>query len=388
MKKLIITMLVFVVVAFSGCNIPSQKPLKNKNVSTETTQNEVKEDSTNQGEMPEVEKVDYMQTYSDILDRVYLYITHEIDIFGPDEGLAGIEELVMNVEASENLNYIGFALSDINSDDIPELLIGECEARNPFMLGSNEIFAAYTLVDGEPTFVFDGWSRNRYYLCSNGGFFNEGSGGASYNIKGLYFVGDDGSLDCQGFYFTQPDEFSDKVYFYYNTTGESDTEASEKYSYEAFSEAHPEFLEWCSQVVFAEMTPFSEYTVSDRNSPPSVTVRWANEAEEDISDYKAFYPIESSGSQKVVFYAEEPVMDFKVLSLEMTGFDENYCAVYSIEELYTLDELKASDPLVVGLLDFEYIPRNGFSYVDKHGREWRFSISQSGYDSSMILEQF
>lgn len=390
MKRLIFCLVV--VLALSGCistNVEKDGSAAVKNEKVEDiTEKKSKipkktEDETEQ--KTKVEDIDYMQIYADVLDRYHVYITHQIDIVGGGVGLAGLEEPVMFVDAQENLNDIGFTLKDINSDGIPELLVGE---RNHYSDGANQIFAAYTLKDGEPKLLFEGWSRNRYYLTKHGGFFNEASGGAAYVSETLYSVDGNGTLVCNGHYFTDINEDGSEIYFYYNTTGEWDTSASEKVSYESLCELHPEFYEWANQVDFVEMTPFSEHTVSEENSPPPVTVKWESEAGEDVSDYKAFHPYESSGIQKVVFYTDEIVTDFKVLALEETGYDENYNSIYSIDELYTLEEFVPNEPFVVSLLDYEYVPRNGFSYVDKNGRSWRFAISQSGYDGSMILEQF
>lgn len=373
MKRILFCLVL--VLALSGC--------VSTNVEKDSS-DAIKHENTNEDET-KPENIDYMQLYADELDRFRVYITHEVDIFGTGAGLEGLKEPVMFVDAKENLNDIGFALKDTNSDGVPELLIGE---RNSYSDSANQIFAAYTLKDGEPKLLFEGWSRNRYYLTKHGGFFNEASGGAAYVSETLYSVDGNGTLVCNGHYFTDLNEDGSEIYFYYNTTGEWDTSASEKVSYESLCELHPEFYEWANQVDFVEMTPFSEHTVSERNSPPPVTVKWESEVGEDVSNYKAFHPYESSGIQKVVFYTDEIVTDFKVLALEETGYDENYNSIYSIDELYTLEEFVPNEPFVVSLLDYEFIPRNGFSYTDKNGRSWRFAISQSGYDGSMILEQF
>lgn len=391
MKRLIFCLVV--VLTLSGCistNVEKDgsAAIKNEKVEDITEKkSEIPKKTEDETEQEtKVEDIDYMQLYSDVLDRYHIYITHQIDIVGTGAGLAGLEEPVMFVDAQENLNDIGFTLKDTNSDGVPELLIGE---RNHYSDGVNQILAAYTLKDGEPKLLFEGWSRNRYYLTEHGGFFNEGSGGAAYNVTTLYSVNEDGYLICKGQYFTLPNDESGDAEYYYNTHGDwGDPETSLKFSGEKLDELYPEFNEWREQRIFVELTPFAEHTVSEKNSPPPITVKWANEVEEDISDYMAFHPSESSKLQKVVFYTTDTVTDFKVLELEETGYDENYNMVYSADELYTLEELTPDKPFVVSLLDFEYNARNGFSYVDKNGMKWRFAISQSGYDGSVNLVQF
>ena len=390
MKRLILCLVL--VFALSGCistNVEedSSAAVKNEKVEDITEKkSEIPKKTEDETEQEtKAEDIDYMQLYADVLDRYHVYITHKVDIFGRGVGLTGLKEPVIFVDIQENLNDIGFTLKDINSDGIPELFVGE---RNHYSDGVNQILAAYILTDGEPKLLFEGWSRNRYYVTSNGGFYKERSGGAASNSKTLYSIDENGNLVCHGCYFTEPNYDWSETYHYYNTSGELDIECSQILSEESIYELHPEFLEWQDDRIFVELTPFSEHTVSEKNSPPPVTVKWESEVGEDVSDYKAFHPYDSSGIQKVVFYTDEIVTDFKVLSLEETGYDENYNSVYSIDELYTLEELAPNEPFVVSMIDYEFIPRNGFSYIDKNGRSWRFAISQSGYDGSMILEQF
>ena len=68
----------------------------------------------------------------------------------------------------------GFYIADLDSDGTPELLLGEFQSG----MKAPVFYDLYTLKDGEPVHVFDGWDRSRYYLCENGEIAHEGSSSA------------------------------------------------------------------------------------------------------------------------------------------------------------------------------------------------------------------
>ena len=105
MKRLIFCLVL--VFALSGCistNVEedSSAAIKNEKVEDITEKKseipKKTEDETEQ--KTQVEDIDYMQIYADVLDRYHVYITHQIDIIGGGVGLAGLEEPVMFVERS------------------------------------------------------------------------------------------------------------------------------------------------------------------------------------------------------------------------------------------------------------------------------------------------
>ncbi len=77
----------------------------------------------------------------------------------------------------------GFYVTDLDGNGTPELLLGE----NQPMSDSTVFYDLYTIKDGELVHVFDGWDRNRYYLCTNGGFANEGSSSAFESSTAYYY---------------------------------------------------------------------------------------------------------------------------------------------------------------------------------------------------------
>lgn len=77
----------------------------------------------------------------------------------------------------------GFYVTDLDNNGTPELLLGE----NQPMSDSTVFYDLYTIKDGELIHVFDGWDRNRYYLCTNGGIANEGSSSAFESSTAYYY---------------------------------------------------------------------------------------------------------------------------------------------------------------------------------------------------------
>ena len=69
----------------------------------------------------------------------------------------------------------GWLLRDLDGDGIPELLLGADWGD-----GHTVIFNIYCLDGAKAVRVVDGWSRSRYFLCSDGTLAHEWSGGADH----------------------------------------------------------------------------------------------------------------------------------------------------------------------------------------------------------------
>ena len=80
---------------------------------------------------------------------------------------------------------LGYTRIDMDEDGIEELIIGETadSANDPGM-----IYGVFTLDNGFPRVLFEGWSRNAFYFCSDGQLLNEWSNGAAesgWSVIGL-----------------------------------------------------------------------------------------------------------------------------------------------------------------------------------------------------------
>lgn len=75
----------------------------------------------------------------------------------------------------------GWLLRDLDGDGIPELLLGADWGD-----GHSVIFNIYRLDGAKAVRVVDGWSRSRWYLCTDGSLANEGSSSAFESSYSYY----------------------------------------------------------------------------------------------------------------------------------------------------------------------------------------------------------
>lgn len=97
-----------------------------------------------------------------------------------------LEEYGLNpLCAYYDYSQVGYTIDDVDSNGIPELLIGEIGEWGG---GSGAFFDLYTLTDGQPVRVFASSERERYYLCQDGTIAEEGSSGADDSFNAYYAI--------------------------------------------------------------------------------------------------------------------------------------------------------------------------------------------------------
>lgn len=85
------------------------------------------------------------------------------------------------LSANDYYQTPGWLLRDLDGDGIPELLLGVDWGD-----GHTVIFNIYCLDGAKAVRVVDGWSRSRWYLCTDGSLAHEGSDGASEGTYSYY----------------------------------------------------------------------------------------------------------------------------------------------------------------------------------------------------------
>ena len=278
-------------------------------------------------------------------------------------GAVGIMETVNALGREAALQGTGFSIEDITGDGVPELLVGS-------MPGSGEsVYAVYTIRNGTPAAVLDGWARNGYYALGGGRFYYHGSGGAAYSAFGTCHLSYDGSrIEWEDFYFSDiKDSSAGTIGYFHNTTGIwKKAEAEELFiSRDRFFEMD-ETLRTGIRAI--GKVPFSEYACShEAAADGTVQARWAEDALSDYGQYDEFMADTSEYQVRILFSTQDAFFE---------------------TELYYADRLTAERPLVLGMVFHGDTSEYGISYTDGNGRTRRFYIGMSGDDGSLFLGEF
>ena len=316
--------------------------------------------------------------YSELVERFRTLVS---DPFGQDSdkpGEMGVLEFAR--AAGDNAVYeMGYLIEDLSGDGIPELAVGGLNGMTN---------ALYTLVDGKPELVFEGWYRSSYVYMGDGHFYYYGANSAAENGQGVFYLTKDGTeLECESFLFTGLNRDGD-LDVYYNETGSWDPAESEKSDMTA-----EDFWALDPAGEPLPLTPFSGTGGgSASGSEFPVSVRYLTEAGDVDCDWVTLY--DGDGAASLLFTTDSPVTEFTVLTLELKDFTETGAAIFSASPVVlekgvdSLPEvMTAGTPVAVQLGFMGTIPNYGISYVDGGGNLRRFALVQSGYDGSVLLEE-
>lgn len=162
MKKYIgIFFAVILVLALTACQSAGQNQAE-PNVSPSTTD-----------ELPEVTETPTVEeAYAVVIGVYYTAIEQQWDSAALMEN--DLNYMIEGCYGENPLENIGYAITDIDSDGTPELLIGALAGDDFY---GSMIFALYTLDhNGIHQLVFDSSERNRYYYAGENRFANVGAG--------------------------------------------------------------------------------------------------------------------------------------------------------------------------------------------------------------------
>lgn len=169
---------------------------------------------------PEEHGVDAADLYAPVLNRLYDMLWDYNEYEGNTDGFSGIAEATHRFHNGEGRDHVLYGIGDLNGDGIPELAI---KVENDYDDNYDAPYkyavdAVYTLSDGEPVQLIEGWARNMYMYMGEGRFYYHGSGGwaystiATYEIKGTELV----TLEL---YHTDTDETGTNVLQFHTVNG-------------------------------------------------------------------------------------------------------------------------------------------------------------------------
>lgn len=347
------------------------------------------------GENPSQSKVEIPEAYTDVMDTYYYLLTgtgEAIDERIGPEGINGVVMLMSTLReegiTEEAPTCVGYTVQDISGDGVPELIIADIAEKEDGTCRGSMVYAVYTTADGKAYNVLEGWNRNRYDWTGDGRFFNRGSAGAAYAIIGDFALSKDGRELVFGDYWFTYDKNNggEEIAYFHNTTGQWDVEASEEISAEAFYQAEEELK---GKIEMLELTAFADYTPAKPapdNSPAKLSAAWAEDELSDYAEYDTYVAEDASGAETVVFCTDKEITNFKVLELSLENADEEGNITFAAKTLYKQKELTPEGPLLVTMPIYGSIPNWGIAYTDRDGKQHTMSVSVSGKDGSLLLE--
>ena len=312
--------------------------------------------------------------YSELIERFRALVA---DPFGQDSDEPGeMGVLEASRGAGDRAEYeMGYLVEDLSGDGIPELAVGQL---------SGPINALYTLVDGQPELIFEGWYRNSYVYMGDGHFYYYGSGSAAESGQGVFYLTKDGTaLECESFLFTGLDSSGD-ILVYYNETGSWDPAESE----ESYMTAE-EFWALDPAGEALPLAPFSgidSFSTVESESP--VSVRYLTEVGDE--DYNWITLYDGPDACCILITPDSRVSDLSILNLFVEDVADDgtmtLSATLAGDDCH-LDIVTKDTPIAVQLIFPGDLPAYGISCVDQYGVLRRFAIEISGDDGSLLLQE-
>lgn len=133
-------------------------------------------------------------------------------------------------------------------------------------------------------------------------------------------------------------------------------------------------------------TESSSGETADEMASDLVFVAYATE--ELLGKYHSYDEfVSNQNGERIIFWSEKSISNFSFIEV---GYEDegNTSKFFSVQAMYSKDEISPEKPLVVTTVVSEGIPNQGISYTDESGEERYFYISYSGVDNSISLEEF
>lgn len=175
-------------------------------------------------------------------------ITNKTEIFGDPS-------VIYEIPYFQDKKYLGYAITDLSGDGIPELVIGGIEAYGEDGGYGDQVYVVYSCIGDQLVMPLDGAYRQSYRYVGNGSFFYQGSASAFSQIFGHFTLRPDASgLKCKQYYFSDEKKGASGVIGYYcNTSGKLDAEGSKELTKKQFFKRSRKMAKKTEQLAF---TPF------------------------------------------------------------------------------------------------------------------------------------
>lgn len=129
------------------------------------------------------DEMNYEEVYAPVFDEIFEVLDYGFNMDKEYKYVSGgLSEKIMYSGDDDLLNSIGYLLTDLSGDGVPELLIGSDEEYDGRRI--SYIYTLCTIKDDEPVCVLFGSTRSSYNYMGDGHFYYEGSGGVSITIFG------------------------------------------------------------------------------------------------------------------------------------------------------------------------------------------------------------
>lgn len=315
------------------------------------------------------------KTYMELIERCRDLVTNPSDYEDLYvEGEYGVIETA-RVLGEDALYEMGYMIEDLSGDGVPELVVGEL---------SGPINALYTLVDGEPRLVFEGWYRSSYVYMGNGHFCYYGSNSAAETGQGVYYLTQDGTmLECESFLFTGINSDGDSE-VYSNETGIWDPEESIKSDMTV-----EEFWELDPAGETLPLMPFSgEVSRKDATSQYPVSVQYLTETGNGDCEWVTLY--DGPDACCILITTESTISDLNLWNLFVEDVEEDgtlICSPTLAGDDCHWDTVTPDTSIAVQLIFPGDLPSYGISYRDQQGVQYRFVLEVSGYDGSLLMRE-
>lgn len=332
---------------------------------------------------------DYLKNYAFIMDGIYDYAVKGLDDKLVNEGTGGIREVV-EVNKEKSGAIIGYTLQDLNGDAVPELVLGYAKDKQGAGYYGSDIYAVYTLVNNKPLRAFEGSLKNRLTFLRDDRLFLQATSSAVNHMFGAYVLAPTGEPACIDYYFSSFDEQNPaQPGFYHNTDGRQDKQASEKLNVTA-EEFFLRSEIYTREAAQMEFIPLKNYPKQGAKglAYQYLKMEWLKTSDVDSKKCEKVTLPNAAPEMQVVFKSDKPLVNFKVLGLELQNITEQGQVHYKTKQVYSKDMLLAGEPLLLELGYTETAPVNGISFEDDLGRTRQFALGVSGVDGSLFLNEF